>query len=152
MVFKTHSTAEYKNGVKMKALMRRLKFLFRWDMMGMNRNTGNKEWEEGSCGKKWGGDVGAVEIAHAKPYSGQELAVFQETKASTIDKTSTLKKKSFSTVRATQNGSQHYMEKRLSRRSMFRISHFSFWGMVWVLRVLCPAGTAIYLVLTTQSC
>ena len=31
---------------------------------------------------------------------------------STIDKTSTLKKKSFSTVRATQKGSQRYMEKR----------------------------------------
>jgi len=31
---------------------------------------------------------------------------------STIDKTSTLKMKSFSTVRVTQRGSQHYMEKR----------------------------------------
>ena len=31
---------------------------------------------------------------------------------STIDKTSTLKMKSFSTVRDTQRGSQHYMEKR----------------------------------------
>ena len=35
---------------------------------------------------------------------------------STIDKTSTSKKKSFSTVRATQKGSQHYMEKRRGRR------------------------------------
>ena len=35
---------------------------------------------------------------------------------STIDKTSTLKKKSFSTVRATQNGSQRYMEKRRRRK------------------------------------
>ena len=31
---------------------------------------------------------------------------------STIDKTSTLKMKSFSTMRFTQRGSQHYMEKR----------------------------------------
>ena len=31
---------------------------------------------------------------------------------STIDKTSRLKMKSFSTVRVTQRGSQHYMEKR----------------------------------------
>ena len=31
---------------------------------------------------------------------------------STIDKTSMLKMKSFSTVRVTQRGSQHYMEKR----------------------------------------
>ena len=37
---------------------------------------------------------------------------------STIDKTSTLKKKSFSTVRATQKGSQHYMEKRRGRREL----------------------------------
>ena len=35
---------------------------------------------------------------------------------STIDKTSTLKIKSFSTVRVTQRGSQHYMEKRRGRR------------------------------------
>ena len=34
---------------------------------------------------------------------------------STIDKTSTLKMKSFSTVRVTQRGSQHYMEKRRRR-------------------------------------
>ena len=31
---------------------------------------------------------------------------------STTDKTSTLKMKSFSTVRVTQRGSQHYIEKR----------------------------------------
>ena len=31
---------------------------------------------------------------------------------STIDKTSTLKMKNFSTMRVTQRGSQHYMEKR----------------------------------------
>ena len=31
---------------------------------------------------------------------------------STIDKTSRLKMKSFATVRVTQRGSQHYMEKR----------------------------------------
>ena len=37
---------------------------------------------------------------------------------STIDKTSTLKKKSFSTVRATQKGSQRYMEKRRGRREL----------------------------------
>ena len=36
---------------------------------------------------------------------------------STIDKTSTLKK-SFSTVRVTQKGSQHYMEKRRGRREL----------------------------------
>ena len=37
---------------------------------------------------------------------------------STIDKTSTLKMKSFSTVRVTQRGSQHYMEKRRGRREL----------------------------------
>ena len=37
---------------------------------------------------------------------------------STIDKTSMLKKKSFSTVRATQKGSQRYMEKRRGRREL----------------------------------
>ena len=35
---------------------------------------------------------------------------------STIDKTSTLKMKSFSTMRVTQRGSQRYMEKRRGRR------------------------------------
>ena len=35
---------------------------------------------------------------------------------STVDKTSTLKMKSFSTVRVTQRGSQHYMEKRRGRK------------------------------------
>ena len=37
---------------------------------------------------------------------------------STIDKTSTLKMKSFSTVRVTQIGSQHYIEKRRGRREL----------------------------------
>jgi len=37
---------------------------------------------------------------------------------STIDKTSTLKMKSFSTVRVTQRGSQHYMEKKRGRREL----------------------------------
>ena len=37
---------------------------------------------------------------------------------STIDKTSRLKVKSFSTVRVTQRGSQHYMEKRRGRREL----------------------------------
>ena len=37
---------------------------------------------------------------------------------STIDKTSTLKMRSFSTVRVTQRGSQHYMEKRRGRREL----------------------------------
>ena len=37
---------------------------------------------------------------------------------STIDKTSTLKMKSFSTVRVTQRGSQGYMEKRRGRREL----------------------------------
>jgi len=37
---------------------------------------------------------------------------------STIDKTSTLKMKSFSTVRFTQRGSQRYMEKRRGRREL----------------------------------
>ena len=36
----------------------------------------------------------------------------------TIDKTSTLKMKSFSTVRVTQRGSQGYMEKRRGRREL----------------------------------
>ena len=37
---------------------------------------------------------------------------------STIDKTSSLKTKSFSTVRDTQRGSQSYMEKRRGRREL----------------------------------
>ena len=37
---------------------------------------------------------------------------------STTDKTSTLKMKSFSTVRVTQRGSQHYMEKKRGRREL----------------------------------
>ena len=37
---------------------------------------------------------------------------------STIDKTSRLKMKSFSTVRETQIGSQSYMEKRRGRREL----------------------------------
>ena len=37
---------------------------------------------------------------------------------STIDKTSRLKMKSFSTVRDTQTGSQSYMEKRRGRREL----------------------------------
>ena len=37
---------------------------------------------------------------------------------STIDKTSTLKMKSFSTVMVTQRGSQSYMEKRTGRREL----------------------------------
>ena len=37
---------------------------------------------------------------------------------STIDKTSRLKMKSFSTVRVTQSGSQSYMEKRRGRREL----------------------------------
>ena len=37
---------------------------------------------------------------------------------STIDKTSRLKMKSFSTVRDTQSGSQSYMEKRRRRREL----------------------------------
>ena len=37
---------------------------------------------------------------------------------STIDKTSRLKMKSFSTVRDTQRGSQSYMEKRRARREL----------------------------------
>ena len=37
---------------------------------------------------------------------------------STIDKTSRLKMKSFSTVRDTERGSQSYMEKRRGRREL----------------------------------
>ena len=37
---------------------------------------------------------------------------------STIDKTSSLKMRSFSTVRVTQRGSQRYMEKRRGRREL----------------------------------
>ena len=37
---------------------------------------------------------------------------------STIDKTSRLKKKSFSTLRDTQRGSQSYMEKRRGKREI----------------------------------
>ena len=39
---------------------------------------------------------------------------------STIDKTSTLKMKSFSTLRVTQRGSQRYMEKRRGREEVVR--------------------------------
>lgn len=39
------------------------------DDRGMNRNIGNKSWEEGSCGKKWGGDE-VVEIVSIKFWSG----------------------------------------------------------------------------------
>ena len=49
---------------------------------------------------------------------------------STIDKTSRLKMKSFSTVRVTQRGSQRYMEKRRGRRDLedeaSQIMSFSF--------------------------
>ena len=37
---------------------------------------------------------------------------------STSDKTSKLKMKSFSAIRVTQRGSQHYMEKRRGRREL----------------------------------
>ena len=37
---------------------------------------------------------------------------------STIDKTSTLKMKTFSTMRVTQRGSQSYMEKRRGKREL----------------------------------
>ena len=37
---------------------------------------------------------------------------------STVDKTSMLKMKSFSTVRVTQRGSQRYIEKRRGRREL----------------------------------
>ena len=37
---------------------------------------------------------------------------------STIDKTPKLKMKSFSTVRVTQRGSHHYVEKRRGRRDL----------------------------------
>ena len=37
---------------------------------------------------------------------------------STTDKTYRLKMKSFSTVRVTQRGAQHYMEKRRGRRKL----------------------------------
>jgi len=37
---------------------------------------------------------------------------------STIDKTYRLKMKSFSSVRVTQRGSQHYMEKRRERKEL----------------------------------
>ena len=43
---------------------------------------------------------------------------------STIDKTSTLKMKSFSTVRVTQRGSQRYMEKRRGRREL-EVTHMT---------------------------
>lgn len=39
MVFKTANTAEYKNSVKMKALMSRLELLFRWERH-------DEEWTE----------------------------------------------------------------------------------------------------------
>ena len=49
---------------------------------------------------------------------------------STIDKTSTLKMNSFSTLRVTQRGSQRYMEKRRGRRDLedeaSQIMSFSF--------------------------
>ena len=42
--------------------------------------------------------------------------------SSTTDITSTLKMKSFSTVRVTQRGSQRYMEKRRGRPEIFILS------------------------------
>ena len=47
---------------------------------------------------------------------------------STIDKTSRLKMKSFSTVRATQRGSQCYMEKRRGRREI-KVTRRRRWGI-----------------------
>ena len=47
-------------------------------------------------------------------YSSSKLLLLY----STIHKTSTLKMKSFSTVRVTQRGSQHYMKKRSGRRDL----------------------------------
>ena len=45
---------------------------------------------------------------------------------STIDKTSRLKMKSFSTVRDTQRGSQSYMEKRRGRREI-EVTRMKMW-------------------------
>lgn len=45
----------------------------------MNRNTGKKSEKKEVVGRNE--EEMAVETAHAKPYSGQELAVFWETKA-----------------------------------------------------------------------
>ena len=47
---------------------------------------------------------------------------------STIDKTSRLKMKSFSTVRDTQRGSQSYMEKRRGRREI-EVTRRRRWGV-----------------------
>ena len=48
-------------------------------------------------------------------YSSFKTSPFQN---STIGKTSTLKMKSFSTMRVIQRGSQHYLEKRRGRREL----------------------------------
>ena len=55
------------------------------------------------------------------PASGFQSYFYSSLKTSpsihTVDKTSRLKMKSFSTVRDTQRGSQSYMEKRRGRRA-----------------------------------
>ena len=58
-----------------------------------------------------------------KPYTSHNSLLdislhSREKKYSSIDKTSTLKMRSFSTVRVTQRGSQRYMEKRRGRREL----------------------------------
>ena len=56
------------------------------------------------------------------PASGFQSYFYSSLKTSpsihTVDKTSRLKMKSFSTVRDTQRGSQSYMEKRRGRREL----------------------------------
>ena len=55
-----------------------------------------------------------LDLSLLLPVIGLNFTVFSKLLLlySTIDKTSTLKMKSFSTVRVTQRGSQRYMEKR----------------------------------------
>ena len=53
-----------------------------------------------------------LDLSLLLPLIGLIFTVVSKLLYSTSDKTSRLKMKSFSTVRVTQRGSQHYMEKR----------------------------------------
>ena len=61
-------------------------------------------------------------FGHKPPASSYRSYFYSSLKTSpsysTIDKTSRLKMKSFSTVTVTQRGSQRYMEKRRGRREL----------------------------------
>ena len=59
-----------------------------------------------------------LDLSLLLPLIGLIFTVVSKLLYSTSDKTSRLKMKSLSTVRVTQRGSQHYMEKRRGRRGL----------------------------------